>query len=64
MVGTRQSGLGHPCFSHRIPQSLIEKARKRAFEILTIEQTEVRDWFMNQMIRSFGDSYKTFMEGG
>lgn len=64
LVGTRQSGLGHPCFSHRIPQSLIEKARKRAFEILTIEQTEVRDWFMNQMIRSFGDSYKTFMEGG
>ena len=64
LVGTRQSGLGHPCFSHRIPQKLIENARKRAFEILTIEPTEVRDWFMNQMIRSFGDSYKTFMEGG
>lgn len=64
LVGTRQSGLGHPCFSHRIPQKLIENARKRAFEILTIEQTEVRDWFINQMIRSFGDSYKTFMEGG
>ncbi len=64
LVGTRQSGLGHPCFSHRIPQKLIENARKRAFEILTIEPTEVREWFMNQMIRSFGDSYKTFMEGG
>ncbi len=64
LVGTRQSGLGHPCFSHRIPQKLIENARKRAYDILTIEPTEVRNWFMNQMIRSFGDSYKTFMEGG
>ena len=64
LVGTRQSGLGHPCFSHRIPQKLIENARKRAFEILTIEPTEVRDWFNTQMIHSFGESYKTFMEGG
>ena len=64
LVGTRQSGLGHPCFSHRIPQKLIENARKRAFEILTIEPSEIRDWFNIQMIRSFGESYKTFMEGG
>jgi ATP-dependent DNA helicase RecG len=64
LVGTRQSGLSHPCFSHRISQKLIENARNRAFEILTGETGEVRDWFMAQMIKSFGDSYKTFMEGG
>lgn len=64
LVGTRQSGLGHPCFSHRIPQKLVENARKRAFEILTIDPAEVRDWFHQQMVRSFGESYKTFMEGG
>ncbi len=64
LVGTRQSGLGHPCFSHRIPQKLIENARKRAYEILTKDSSEVREWFMSQMIRSFGESYKTFMEGG
>ncbi|MEW6710108.1 MAG: ATP-dependent DNA helicase RecG [Candidatus Riflebacteria bacterium] len=64
LVGTRQSGLSHPCFSHRISQKMIENARKRAFEILTIEPQLTRDWFMRQMEASFGDSYKTFMEGG
>jgi len=64
LVGTRQSGLSHPCFSHRIGQKLIENARTRAFSILTEETGEVKDWFMAQMIKSFGDSYKTFMEGG
>lgn len=64
LVGTRQSGLCHPCFSHRISQKIIENARKRAFAILTEESAEIRDWFMSQMIKSFGDSYKTFMEGG
>lgn len=64
LVGTRQSGLGHPCFSHRIPQKLVENARKRAFEILTTDPAEVRNWFHQQMVRSFGESYKTFMEGG
>ena len=64
LVGTRQSGLGHPCFSHKIPQKLVENARKRAYEILTSDPIEVRDWFQEQMIHSFGDSYKTFMEGG
>ncbi|NCB38433.1 MAG: ATP-dependent DNA helicase RecG [Erysipelotrichia bacterium] len=64
LVGTRQSGLSHPCFSHRIPQKLVENARIRAYEILTIEQDEVREWFSGQMIKSFGDSYRTFMEGG
>jgi ATP-dependent DNA helicase RecG len=64
LVGTRQSGLSHPCFSHRIGQKLIENARRRAFEILTGESGEVKSWFMAQMEKSFGDSYKTFMEGG
>ncbi|HOI91911.1 MAG TPA: ATP-dependent DNA helicase RecG [Candidatus Rifleibacterium sp.] len=64
LVGTRQSGLSHPCFSHRIPQKLVENARTRAYEILTIEPAEIRDWFTGQMIKSFGESYKTFMEGG
>jgi len=64
LVGTRQSGLSHPCFSHRIGQKLIENARRRAFEILTGETGEVKDWFVAQMKKSFGDSYKTFMEGG
>ncbi|MDD3147802.1 MAG: DEAD/DEAH box helicase [Candidatus Riflebacteria bacterium] len=64
LVGTRQSGLSHPCFSHRIPQKLVENARIRAFEILTTETTEIRDWFYEQMVKSFGESYKTFMEGG
>jgi len=64
LVGTRQSGLSHPCFSHRIGQKLIENARRRAFEILTGEPGEVKDWFMAQMQKSFGESYKTFMEGG
>ncbi len=64
LVGTRQSGLSHPCFSHRIPQKLVENARKRAYEILTVDPAEVRDWFHQQMVRSFGESYKTFMEGG
>jgi len=64
LVGTRQSGLSHPCFSHRIGQKLIENARRRAFEILTGETGEVKDWFMAQMQKSFGDSYTTFMEGG
>lgn len=64
LVGTRQSGLGHPCFSHKIPLKLVENARKRAFEILTKDPTEVRNWFHQQMVHSFGESYKTFMEGG
>ncbi len=64
LVGTRQSGLSHPCFSHRIGQKLIENARRRAFEILTGAAGEVKDWFMAQMQKSFGDSYTTFMEGG
>lgn len=64
LVGTRQSGLSHPCFSHRIPQKLVETARNRAFEILTSEPAEICEWFFGQMIRSFGDSYRTFMEGG
>lgn len=64
LLGTRQSGLSHPCFSHRISQKLIENARKRAFEILTESESSTRDWFLAQMIRSFQDSYKTFMEGG
>jgi ATP-dependent DNA helicase RecG len=64
LVGTRQSGLSHPCFSHRIPPKMVENARNRAFEILTKEKTVVKDWFMKQMITSFGDTYKTFMEGG
>jgi ATP-dependent DNA helicase RecG len=64
LVGTRQSGLSHPCFSHRISQKMIENARKRAFSILTQEKPEIRDWFMQQMVASFGESYKTFMEGG
>ncbi|GAB4276564.1 MAG: ATP-dependent DNA helicase RecG [Candidatus Rifleibacteriota bacterium] len=64
LVGTRQSGLSHPCFSHRIPQKMIENARKRGFEILTTEKPAVKDWFVKQMIASFGDSYQTFMEGG
>lgn len=64
LVGTRQSGLSHPCFSHRISQKMIENARRRAFTILTEEKPVIRDWFMQQMIASFADSYKTFMEGG
>ncbi len=64
LVGTRQSGLSHPCFSHRIPQKLVENARTRAFEILTREVDEIRNWFYGQMVKSFGESYKTFMEGG
>lgn len=64
LVGTRQSGLSHPCFSHRIPQKMVENARKRAFEILTEEKSSIKDWFMKQMISSFGESYRTFMEGG
>ncbi|MGM0599205.1 MAG: ATP-dependent DNA helicase RecG [Candidatus Rifleibacteriota bacterium] len=64
LVGTRQSGLSHPCFSHKITAGMIENARKRAFEILTIEKPSTRDWFKEKMIASFGDTYKTFMEGG
>ncbi len=64
LVGTRQSGLSHPCFSHNIPQKLIENARKRAFEILTKEPEEVKLWFLDQMRKSFGNDYTTFMEGG
>lgn len=64
LVGTRQSGLSHPCFSHRIPQKLVENARKRAFEILTKESQPASEWFLLQMEKSFGQSYKTFMEGG
>lgn len=64
LVGTRQSGLSHPCFSHRIGQKLIENSRRRAFEILTGESAAVKEWFMAQMKKSFGDSYITFMEGG
>lgn len=64
LVGTRQSGLSHPCFSHRIPQKLVENARIRAFEILTQTESASRDWFLQQMEKSFGESYKSFMEGG
>lgn len=64
LVGTRQSGLSHPCFSHRIPPGMIENARKRAFEILTSEKAATKDWFIKKMVASFGDTYKTFMEGG
>jgi ATP-dependent DNA helicase RecG len=64
LVGTRQSGLSHPCFSHRIPPGMIENARKRAFEILTSEKAATKGWFIKKMVASFGDTYKTFMEGG
>lgn len=64
LIGTRQSGLSHPCFSHKIPLKLIENARKRAFEILTKESGTIKNWFCAQMIKSFGGSYTTFMEGG
>lgn len=64
LVGTRQSGLSHPCFSHRIPQKLVENARIRAYEILTGTEDASRNWFLHQTERSFGDSYKSFMEGG
>ncbi len=64
LVGTRQSGLSHPCFSHDVPNKLIENARIRAFEILTKEAPPVKEWFMEQMIKSFGGDYNTFMEGG
>lgn len=65
LTGTRQSGLSHPCFSHKISNTLIENARKRAFAILTGDNSEAtRNWFCEQMQKSFGDSYKTFMEGG
>lgn len=64
LIGTRQSGLSHPCFSHKIPLKLIENARKRAFEILTKESDTIKNWFCAQMIKSFGGSYTTFMEGG
>lgn len=64
IVGTRQSGLSHPCFSHKIPLKMIELARNRAYEILTAETEEISDWFFQRMKASFGDKYKTFMEGG
>jgi ATP-dependent DNA helicase RecG len=64
LVGTRQSGLSHPCFSHNISAKMLENARRRAFEILTSENKLVKNWFVDKMIDSFADSYKTFMEGG
>ena len=64
LVGTRQSGLSHPCFSHNIPPKMVENARKRAYEILTQESDSIKTWFIEQMKNSFGDSYQTFMEGG
>jgi ATP-dependent DNA helicase RecG len=64
LTGTRQSGLSHPCFSHRIPLKMVENSRQRAYEILTKETEPVRSWFMKRMQESFGDSYLTFMEGG
>lgn len=64
LLGTRQSGLSHPCFSHSIGTEMIQKSRKRALEILTKTDKTVRDWFVVQMKLSFGDAFESFMEGG
>lgn len=64
LAGTRQSGIAHPAFSHRMTPELIEKARNRALELLTRESAETRDWFVCRMRESFGDRLETFMEGG
>ncbi|MBP7632897.1 ATP-dependent DNA helicase RecG [Candidatus Ozemobacteraceae bacterium] len=64
LAGTRQSGIAHPAFSHRMTPELIEKARNRALELLTVEPGETRDWFTARMRESFGNRLETFMEGG
>ncbi|HNW36151.1 MAG TPA: helicase-related protein, partial [Candidatus Ozemobacteraceae bacterium] len=64
LAGTRQSGIAHPAFSHRMTPEHIEKARRRALELLTVEPAETRDWFVYRMRESFGDRLETFMEGG
>jgi len=64
IVGNRQSGLCHPAFSRPLSQDLIEKSRRRAFELLTKEPTPVRDWFLARMAESFGSALETFMDGG
>ncbi|NLI77630.1 MAG: DEAD/DEAH box helicase [Candidatus Riflebacteria bacterium] len=64
LVGMRQSGLSHPAFSHDLPPEMLEKARRRAFELLTREPAPVRDWFRERMAESFGPALATFMDGG
>lgn len=64
LAGTRQSGISHPAFSHRMTPEFIEKARNRALELLTTEPDETREWFACRMRESFGDRLETFMEGG
>lgn len=64
LAGTRQSGVAHPAFSHRMTPELIEKARGRALELLTTEPPATRDWFVDRMRESFGDRLETFLEGG
>jgi ATP-dependent DNA helicase RecG len=64
LVGTRQSGLLHPAFANLARLDLVEKARKRAGELLTENPGAHGAWFLERMRESFGQSFETFMEGG
>lgn len=64
LVGVRQSGLSHPAFASIDKPELIERARKRAHELLDDPNHETRDWFLAKMRESFGPEYLTFMDGG
>ncbi len=64
LVGTRQSGLSHPCFSFSFTAPMVEKSRARALELMTEAPSSTRDWFLDRMRESFGDSLGNFMDGG
>jgi len=64
LIGTRQSGLFHPAFMGLENLDTIELARRRAFDLLTLDSAVVRNWFLERMVESFGSRYETFMDGG
>ncbi|RCK80353.1 MAG: ATP-dependent DNA helicase RecG [Candidatus Ozemobacter sibiricus] len=64
LVGRHQSGLSHPAFAHALAPELIERARRRAFDLLTREPPPIRDWFLARTAESFGPAFDTFMDGG
>ena len=64
LAGTRQSGLSHPAFVNLARLDMIEKARRRALDLLTTDPPDCRDWFLSRMHESFGSVFDSFMEGG
>jgi len=61
LTGMQQSGFVHPIFSRLAAPEMIEKARRRARQIVTDDPPAHRDWFAAAMAASFGEHFARFV---